>query len=50
VEKINVDDIIARLLEKRNATPGSKVDLKLQEVKFLIEKSREKFLLANLYF
>jgi len=39
-----VDDIIARLLEKRNATPGSKVDLKLPEVKFLIEKSREIFI------
>jgi serine/threonine-protein phosphatase PP1 catalytic subunit len=43
-EKINVDDIIARLLEKRNATPGSKVDLKLPEVKYLIEKSREIFI------
>jgi len=43
-EKINVDDIIARLLEKRNATTGSKVDLKLPEVKFLIEKSREIFI------
>jgi len=43
-EKINVDDIIARLLETRNATPGSKVDLKLPEVKFLIEKSREIFI------
>jgi len=31
-------------LEKRNATPGSKVDLKLPEVKFLIEKSREIFI------
>jgi serine/threonine-protein phosphatase PP1 catalytic subunit len=31
-------------LEKRNATPGSKVDLKLQEVKYLIEKSREIFI------
>jgi len=38
MEKVNVDDIIARLLEKRNATPGSKVELKLQEVKYLIEK------------
>jgi serine/threonine-protein phosphatase PP1 catalytic subunit len=31
-------------LEKRNATPGSKVDLKLPEVKYLIEKSREIFI------
>jgi len=44
MEKINIDDIIARLLEKRNATPGSKVDLKLPEVKYLIEKSREIFI------
>jgi len=44
MEKVNVDDIIARLLEKRNAAPGSKVELKLQEVKYLIEKSREIFI------
>jgi serine/threonine-protein phosphatase PP1 catalytic subunit len=42
--KINLDDIISRLLEKRNATPGSKVELKLTEVKYLIEKSREIFI------
>jgi hypothetical protein len=44
MEKINIDDIIARLLEKRNAIPGSKVDLKLPEVKYLIEKLREIFI------
>jgi len=44
MEKVNVDDIIARLLEKRNAAPGSKVELKLPEVKYLIEKSREIFI------
>jgi serine/threonine-protein phosphatase PP1 catalytic subunit len=44
MEKINIDDIISRLLEKRNATPGSKVDLKLPEVKYLIEKLREIFI------
>jgi len=44
MEKIDVDDVIARLLEKRNAAPGSKVDLKINEVKFLIEKSRELFI------
>jgi len=42
--KINIDEIINRLLEKRNATPGSKVELKLPEVKYLIEKSREIFI------
>jgi serine/threonine-protein phosphatase PP1 catalytic subunit len=42
--KINIDEIISRLLEKRNATPGSKVELKLPEVKYLIEKSREIFI------
>jgi len=42
--KINIDEIITRLLEKRNATPGSKVELKLPEVKYLIEKSREIFI------
>jgi len=44
MDKVDIDDIIARLLEKRNSPPGSKVDLKLHEVKFLIEKSREIFI------
>jgi len=44
MDKVDIDDIIARLLEKRNSPPGSKVDLKLPEVKFLIEKSREIFI------
>jgi len=44
MDKIDIDDIIARLLEKRNSPPGSKVDLKAHEVRFLIEKSREIFI------
>jgi len=44
MDKVDIDDIIARLLEKRQSPPGSKVDLKLPEVKFLIEKSREIFI------
>jgi len=44
MEKVDIDDIIARMLEKRNSPPGSKVELKLNEVKFLIEKSRELFI------
>lgn len=44
MEKVDIDDIIARMLEKRNSPPGSKVELKLGEVKFLIEKSRELFI------
>jgi len=43
-DKIDVNDIIARLLEKRNAPPGSRVDLKIQEIKYLIEKAREIFI------
>eukprot|EP01123_Difflugia_compressa_P013861 TRINITY_DN670_c0_g1_i1.p1 TRINITY_DN670_c0_g1~~TRINITY_DN670_c0_g1_i1.p1 ORF type:complete len:300 (-),score=60.01 TRINITY_DN670_c0_g1_i1:218-1117(-) len=43
-EKVDVDDIIARMLEKRNSPPGSKVDLKASEVRYLIEKSREIFI------
>jgi len=44
MDKLDIDDIIQRLLEKRNSPPGSKVELKLPEVKFLIEKSREIFI------
>jgi len=44
MDKVDIDDIINRLLEKRNSPPGSKVELKLPEVKFLIEKSREIFI------
>jgi len=44
MEKTDVDDIIARMLEKRNSPPGSKVELKNHEVRYLIEKSREIFI------
>lgn len=44
MEKIDVSDIITRLLEKRNSPPGSRVELKINEVKYLIEKSREIFI------
>jgi len=44
MEKTDVDDIIARMLEKRNSPPGSKVELKTHEVRYLIEKSREIFI------
>jgi len=44
MEKTDVDDIIARMLEKRNSPPGSKVELKAHEVRYLIEKSREIFI------
>jgi len=44
MDKIDVVDIIARLLEKRNSPPGSRVELKINEVKFLIEKAREIFI------
>jgi len=44
MEKVDLDDIIARMLEKRNSAPGTKVTLKLHEVKYLIEKSREIFI------
>jgi len=44
MEKIDVSDIITRLLEKRNSPPGSRVELKMPEVKFLIEKAREIFI------
>eukprot|EP01126_Amoeba_proteus_P055643 TRINITY_DN6925_c0_g1_i3.p1 TRINITY_DN6925_c0_g1~~TRINITY_DN6925_c0_g1_i3.p1 ORF type:complete len:299 (-),score=45.29 TRINITY_DN6925_c0_g1_i3:116-1012(-) len=44
MEKVDVVDIIHRLVEKRNSAPGSRVDLKVNEVKFLIEKAREIFI------
>jgi len=44
MEKVDIDDIIARLLEKRTSAPGSQVQLKVNEVRFLIEKSREIFI------
>jgi len=44
MENVDVDSIIARLLEKRNSAPGSQVNLKLNEVRYLIEKSREVFI------
>jgi len=43
MEKVDVTDIISRLLEKRNS-PGSKITLKATEVKYLIETSRELFI------
>jgi len=43
MEKIDISDIITRLLVPRNQSPGSKVELKVHEVKFLIEKAREIF-------
>jgi len=49
MEKIDISDVITRLLAPRNAPPGTvRVELKLNEVKYLIEKSREIFLLPNL--
>jgi len=44
MEKVDVSDIITRLLAPRNGTTSARVDLKLNEVKFLIEKSREIFI------
>jgi len=44
MDKIDVSDIIQRLLAPRNLQPGSKVDLKQYEVKWLIDKSREIFI------
>jgi len=43
MEKVDVSDIITRLLEKRNS-PGAKITLKINEVKFLIETAREIFI------
>jgi len=44
MEKVDIDDIIARLLEKRNSAPGSQVQLRVNEVRYLIEKCREIFI------
>jgi serine/threonine-protein phosphatase PP1 catalytic subunit len=44
MEKVDVSDIITRLLAPRNGTTSARVDLKLNEVKYLIEKSREIFI------
>jgi len=43
MEKIDISDIITRLLVPRNQQPGSKVDLKANEVLYLIDKAREIF-------
>jgi len=43
MEKIDISDIITRLLVPRNQLPGSKVDLKANEVMYLIDKAREIF-------
>uniref|UniRef100_A0A915HH98 protein-serine/threonine phosphatase n=1 Tax=Romanomermis culicivorax TaxID=13658 RepID=A0A915HH98_ROMCU len=43
-EKINIDSIIARLLEVRGAKPGKNVQLTENEIKGLCLKSREIFL------
>jgi len=45
MEKVDISDVITRLLAPRNAPPGVvRVELKLNEVKYLIEKSREIFI------
>jgi len=45
MEKVDISDVITRLLAPRNAPPGScRVELKMNEVKYLIEKSREIFI------
>jgi len=43
MDKIDISDIITRLLVPRNQQPGSRVDLKANEVMFLIDKAREIF-------
>ncbi|RNA38393.1 phospho phosphatase 1, partial [Brachionus plicatilis] len=43
-EKLNIDSIIARLLEVRNSKPGKNVQLTENEIKGLCFKSREIFL------
>eukprot|EP01128_Nolandella_sp_AFSM9_P011278 TRINITY_DN7_c0_g3_i1.p1 TRINITY_DN7_c0_g3~~TRINITY_DN7_c0_g3_i1.p1 ORF type:complete len:302 (+),score=54.87 TRINITY_DN7_c0_g3_i1:28-933(+) len=43
-EKVDVDAIITRMLESRNSAPGGRVHLKINEVKWLIDKSRELFI------
>ena len=44
VEKLNIDSIIARLLEVRNSKPGKNVQLAENEIRGLCLKSRELFL------
>lgn len=44
MDKVDLDNIISRLEKYNGKTPDAKVDLKLHEVKFLIEKSREIFI------
>ena len=43
-EKLNIDSIIARLLEVRGSKPGKNVQLTENEIKGLCLKSREIFL------
>ena len=43
-EKLNIDSIIARLLEVRNSKPGKNVQLAENEIRGLCLKSRELFL------
>ncbi|CAF0923013.1 unnamed protein product, partial [Brachionus calyciflorus] len=43
-EKLNIDSIIARLLEVRNSKPGKNVQLTENEIRGLCLKSREIFL------
>jgi len=43
-KSFDVGDIINRLLEKRNCPPGSRVELKIGEIKWLIEKARDIFI------
>ncbi|CAF1076030.1 unnamed protein product, partial [Brachionus calyciflorus] len=44
IEKLNIDSVIARLLEVRNAKPGKNVQLSENEIRGLCLKSREIFL------
>lgn len=41
---IDIDHIIARLLEVRGARPGKQVQLPEQEIKYLCTKAREIFI------
>jgi serine/threonine-protein phosphatase PP1 catalytic subunit len=43
-DKLNIDSIIARLLEVRGSRPGKNVQLSEAEIKSLCVKSREIFL------
>lgn len=43
-EKLNIDSIIARLLEVRGSRPGKNVQLSENEIRGLCLKSREIFL------